>query len=113
MIFLVRPQLAWTHEILEVSFGSIPNFLEGFSTKKYICHHSKIAMAKVGYSIRSTNGIIVVRTGFRAFCMIITIIKATKTKPSTFDTAMSKAAGRLDTFVICGLTNLVGKVLRK
>ena len=70
-------------------------------------------MAKVGFPVRSTNRIIVVRAGFRAFCMIIMIIKATKSKPSTFNTAMSKAAGRLDTFVICGLTNLVGKVVRK
>ena len=77
MIFSVRPQLAWICEILEVSFGSISNFLEGFSTKKYICHHSKIAMAKVGYSIRSTNRIIVVRAGFRAFCnKYMTMIKA-------------------------------------
>ena len=40
-------------------------------------------MAKVGYSIRSTNRIIVVRAGFRAFCnkymtMMKAMIKATK-----------------------------------
>ena len=58
--------------------------------KKKRNHHSQIAMAKVGFPVRSTNRIIVVRAGFRAF----------------FDTTMSKAAGRLDTFVICGFTNL-------
>ena len=63
-------------------------------------------MAKVGFPVRSTNRIIAVRAGFRAFCMIITIIKATKTKPSTFDTAMSKAAGSLNTRILCGFANL-------
>jgi len=52
--------------------------------------HSQIAMAKVGFPIRSTNRIIIVRAGFRTF----------------FNTAMSKAARTLNTFVICGLANL-------
>ena len=47
-------------------------------------------MAHVGLAVRPADRIIVVRAGFRAF----------------FDTTMSKAAGRLDTFVICGFTNL-------
>ena len=113
VIFSSRLQLAWTDEIFGQLWIIFFAFLERWISIEKSNHHSQIAMAKVGFPVRSTNRIIVVRAGFRAFCMIITIIKATKTKPSTFDTAMSKAAGRLDTFVICGLTNLVGKVLRK
>merc|ERR1719342_327034 len=73
------------NKILTCTIVHLPDFLV-----KVAVGHSQIAMAKVGLPVRSTNRIIVVRAGFRAF----------------FNTAMSKAAGRLDTFVICGLTNL-------
>ena len=62
VIFSESPQLACTGKIV---FSR--QFLAFLQKKVNVSHHPQVALAKVGFSIRSTNRVIVVRAGFRAF----------------------------------------------